>query len=411
MDSLIEKRYLTPFLESLALQRGKMAFLSGPRQAGKTTLGKNMLKTLGRGHYYTWDDIEFRRVWTKNPKRTILNQDSPVSLYIYDEIHKAARWKGTLKGIYDTLENPKQSQILVTGSARLNTYRKGGDSLLGRYLHFRLHPFSVGELLRNEALNPDMVLENLLSSQPASAEALDAFNRLFQFGGFPEPLLEANEELGVIWRRGRLEKIIREDLRDLSRLPELSQVEMLVSLLEEKVGGLLSVESLREDLEVAHSTTQRWLNYLQQLYYCYIIRPYHRSLPRALKKEPKLYLWDWSEVQNPAARFENLVAGHLLKACHFWTDIGKGNFDLFYLRDKEKNEIDFLITKNRSPWLAVEVKSKDTHWSPAFKAFRTRITIPVCLQVVQQNIEPESRSDSMGTCLTLGAASFLSQLP
>lgn len=411
MDYPIEKRYLTHFLESLALQRGKMAFLSGPRQAGKTTLGKNMLKTLGQGHYYTWDDIEFRRLWTKTPKRTILNQDDPVSLYVYDEIHKAARWKGTLKGIYDTLENPKKSQILVTGSARLDVYRKGGDSLLGRYLHFRLHPFSVGELLRNKALDPDKVLENVLSSQEASGEALDAFNRLFQFGGFPEPLLEANEELGVIWRRGRLEKIIREDLRDLSRLPELSQVEMLVSLLEEKVGGLLSVESLREDLEVAHSTTQRWLNYLQQLYYCYVIRPYHRSIPRSLKKEPKLYLWDWSEVQNPGARFENLIAGHLLKACHFWTDIGKGNFDLFYLRDKEKNEIDFLVTKNRTPWLAVEVKSKDMHWSPAFKAFRSRVAIPVCLQVVQQNIEPKSWSDSMGTCLTLGAASFLNQLP
>lgn len=406
-----QARYLTPFLESLALERGKMAFLSGPRQAGKTTLAKTLLKTRGHGSYYTWDDIEFRRIWTKSPKKTISEQDDSISLYIYDEIHKAARWKGTLKGVYDTLEDPKQAQILVTGSARLNVYRKGGDSLLGRYLHFRLHPFSLGELLGTRGLDPDLVLKNILSSQAASGEVKSAFENLLKFGGFPEPLLEAREDLAMIWRRGRLEKIIREDLRDLSKLPELSQVEMLVALLEEKAGGLLSVESLREDLEVAHSTVQRWLNYLQQLYYCYLIRPYQRSVPRSLKKEPKLYLWDWSEVRDPGHRFENLIAGHLLKACHFWTDIGKGNFDLFYLRDKEKNEIDFLITKNRYPWIAVEAKCKDTNWSPAFKAFRSRAQIPICLQVVQLDIEPERWSDPIGTCLTLGAASFLSQMP
>ncbi len=408
MKPLEHKRYLTAYLQELALNRGKMAFLSGPRQAGKTTLAKHLLKTLRHGHYYNWDDIEFRRLWAKSPKKTIPVLPGETPLVIYDEIHKAARWKGTLKGIYDTLETP--AQILVTGSARLNVYRKGGDSLLGRYLHFRLHPFSLGEMAGKLAPDPEMAVQNILKAK-SQAKSGD-LESLIQFGGFPEPLFEGREDLASIWRRGRLEKIVREDLRDLSRLPELSQVEMLVALLEEKAGGVLSVESLRQDLDVAHTTVQRWLNYLNQLYYCYQIRPYSRSVPRSLKKEGKLYLWDWSEIENnPGARFENVIAGHLLKASHFWTDIGKGVFDLFYLRNRDKNEIDFLITKNKKPWVAVEVKSQDTAWSPSFQVFRKQIHIPHCFQVVKVAHPTKVWHDEFGTCAILDANHFLTHLP
>lgn len=401
-------RYLTPYLQELALNRGKMAFLSGPRQAGKTTLAKQLLKNFTDGKYYNWDDIEFRRLWAKSPKRTIPILSHEMQLIVYDEIHKAARWKGTLKGIYDTLETA--AQILVTGSARLNVYRKGGDSLLGRYLHFRLHPFSLGEMLGSTASDPEQVIQNILHLSPQKESR--HLELLMKFGGFPEPLFEGREDLASIWRRGRLEKIVREDLRDLSRLPELSQVEMLVALLQEKAGGVLSVESLREDLDVAHSTVQRWLNYLNQLYYCYQIRPYSRSIPRSLKKEGKLFLWDWSEIENnPGARFENLIAGHLLKACHFWTDIGKGNFDLFYLRNKEKQEIDFLMTKNKKPWVAVEVKLQDPSWSPSFNAFRKHISIPYCFQVTESSYPKKIWQDEYGTCSILDANDFLAYLP
>lgn len=401
-------RYLTPYLQDLALNRGKMAFLSGPRQAGKTTLAKQLLKTLDHGKYYNWDDIEFRRLWAKSPKKTVSGVPGENPLIIYDEIHKAARWKGTLKGIFDTLEEPVQ--ILVTGSARLNVYRKGGDSLLGRYLHFRLHPFTLGELLNRTANDPDKAIKSiLLESEETKSQHFDS---LMAFGGFPEPLFEGRKDLASIWRRGRLEKIVREDLRDLSRLPELSQVEMLVALLEEKAGGMLSVQSLREDLDVAHSTVQRWLNYLNQLYYCYQIRPYSRSIPRSLKKEGKLYLWDWSEItQNSGARFENIIAGHLLKACHFWTDIGRGVFDLFYLRDKDKNEIDFLVTKDKKPWIAVEAKSQDTTWSPSFTPFRKHISIPHCFQVTQVSCPKKIWQDERGICCVLSANDLLAWLP
>lgn len=408
MSLLKHNRYLTVYLQELALDREKMAFLSGPRQAGKTTLAKQLLKTIGHGRYYNWDDIEFRRLWAKFPKKTIPELPGETLLVVYDEIHKAARWKGTLKGIYDTLETPVQ--ILVTGSARLNIYRKGGDSLLGRYLNFRLHPFSLGEMLNKAPSHPEVAIQNILEAAPKVDSG--HLESLIRFGGFPEPLFEGREDLASIWRRGRLEKIVREDLRDLSRIPELSQVEMLVALLEEKAGGVLSIESLREDLGVAHTTVQRWLNYLNQLYYCYQVRPYSRSVPRSLKKEGKLYLWDWSEIENNSgARFENMIAGHLLKACHFWTDIGQGSFDLFYLRNRDKNEIDFLVTKNKKPWIAVEAKSQDRTWSSSFQVFREQIHIPYCFQVVQKTYPKEIWQDNFGTCGILDANNFLVHLP
>lgn len=207
---------------------------------------------------------------------------------------------------------------------------------------------------------------------------------LLKFSGFPEPYFAKSEEILNIWRQSRNEKIVREDLRDLSRLPELSQIEMLTSLLPERVGSPLSVQSLREDLEVAHDTVSRWLNYLNQLYYFFEIKPWSRSIARSLKKSGKIYLYDWSEISNPGAKFENLVAGHLQKACDFWTDTGEGRFDLHYLRNKENQEIDFLITRNSKPWLCVESKLKSqTTDSQARKIFLPQLNCPY-LQIVAE---------------------------
>jgi len=412
-------RYILKFIESLALTRNKMAFISGPRQVGKTTLGKQLIGQSDRGQYWNWDELEFRKLWVKSPSKSLFHSktQSLAHLVVYDEIHKAKNWKRTLKGIFDTLETPMQ--IVVTGSARLNVYKKGGDSLMGRYLHFRLHPFSLGELTGHFATDPAQAIYEIFDDQNSLLEnknLSDAtcesnFHRLLQFGGFPEPFFEADEEISRIWQRGRIEKIVREDLRDLSRLPELSQIEMLIALLEEKVGGLFTLASLREDLEVAHTTVQRWLNYLNQLYYCYEIKPYSKFLVRSLKKEGKLFLWNWVEVHNASNRFENLIAGHLLKACHFWTDIGKGNFSLQFLRDKEKNEIDFLITLDKKPWLAVEAKLADTNWSPAFLAFRKRIQIPFSVQVTKNVCEKKIWKDRYGQCGIMSACDFLKHLP
>jgi predicted AAA+ superfamily ATPase len=177
---------------------------------------------------------------------------------------------------------------------------------------------------------------------------------------------------------------VREDLRDLSRIPELSQAEMLMSLLPERAASRLSRQALREDLEVAHDTVSRWLRFLETLYYLFEIKPFARSVPRSLRREGKLYLWDWSEVEAPGPRLENMVACHLLKAADFWTDTGEGTFELQYLRNKEKAEVDFLLTRDRKPWLAIECKFSEDELSPAFGAFLPHLGWPPFAQVVMK---------------------------
>lgn len=362
-----------------------MAFISGPRQAGKTTFAKFLLKERGDGAYYNWDETEFRRAWTKNPKTILPSKaGAEIPLVVLDEIHKAKLWKRTLKGVFDTLEAPLD--ILVTGSARLNVYKKGSDSLLGRYFHFRLHPFSLHEMvLGGPPLSPDAMLEAVRErSLDFRKEWREAFAGLLRFGGFPEPLFSQDERKARLWRRGRTEKVIREDLRDLSRIPELSRIEMLASLLPEKVGSLFSIASLRDHLEVGHETVKRWVTFLQELYYLYEIKPFQGSIARSLKKEGKAYLWDSSEVQDKPARYENLVANHLLKACHYWTDTGEGEFTLHFLRNKEKQEIDFLMARDGKPWLAMETKLGQGDISPNWKKFLPHLGNVLAVQLVSE---------------------------
>ena len=361
-----------------------MAFVSGPRQTGKTTLSKMLLKKRGAGAYFNWDETEFRRVWTKHPRSIIPPQkEGRIPLLVLDEIHKAKLWKRTLKGLFDTLENP--TDILVTGSARLNVYKKGSDSLLGRYFHFRLHPFTLREMVLSGTQPPDSLFETLHGrALTPRKEWSEAFVNLMRFGGFPDPLFSQDEKKARLWRRGRMEKVIREDLRDLSRIPELSRIEMLASLLPEKVGSLFSIASLREHLEVNHETVKRWVIFLQELFYLFEIKPYQGAVSRSLKKEGKAYLWDFSEVRDKSARYENLVASHLLKACHFWTDSGEGEFALHYIRNKEKQEIDFLVARNGRPWMAVETKWADGAPSPNWKKFLPPLGKIMAVQLVAE---------------------------
>ena len=406
----VRDRYLTEPLRKIAFSGHKMAFVSGPRQCGKTTLGRLLLDRYRVGSYYNWDDVEFRRAWTRDPKKIVpRTKGAKAPLIVLDEIHKAKGWKRSLKGVFDTLSNP--ADILVTGSARLNVYKKGGDSLLGRYYHFRLHPFSLAELLNHPPLSPDDLKKNLVEGiNPPTKAAGALLEALFQFGGFPQPILEQDAKKATLWRQHRVEAVIREDLRDLSRLPELSQIEMLAALLPQRVGSPLSLNALREDLEVSYDTVRRWIGLLSDLYYAFLLRPYSRLIARSLKKEAKLYLWDYSEIPDKGGRFENLVACHLLKACHYWTDTGEGLFQLCYLRNKEKEEIDFLITRDNLPWLPVEVKSRETEPTPAWKKFLPMLRCNLGLQVVLQKCEFKRHEVVGGDVLVTPASAFLAML-
>ena len=406
----MRKRYLTVAIEELALRNGKIALVSGPRQCGKTTLSKMLLRERGEGGAYrNWDDVAFRRLWARDPKLVVpesVGRDSP--LLVLDEIHKDRRWKSRLKGLYDTLET--RCRVLVTGSARLAVYRKGSDSLLGRYLGFRLHPFSLREMRTATPGAPDDLVEAVFARTRRATGSDEAnLDALMAFGPFPEPLFARDVRRARLWRRTRTELLIREDLRDLSRIPELSRIELMAALLPEKVGSLFSMSSLREDLEVSTDTVKRWLGYLRELYYLFEVKPWTKHVARSLRKGGKLYFWDFSEVRDEAARFENLVACHLLKACHFWTDTGEGTFDLFYLRTKEKREIDFLVVRDQVPWLPVEVKLTDTRPSASWRAFVDAIPCRRAVQVVRP---PAFERHAFGDTelAVVGAAEFLSHL-
>ena len=391
MINISNNRYLSKLIQELSFDNSKMAFISGPRQVGKTTFTRSILKERNRGHYYSWDEAKFRKIWARDPQQILdpifFNRDEKIPVIILDEIHKHKLWKRSLKGLYDTLE--ERIDIIVTGSARLNIYKKGSDSLLGRYLSFRLHPFTLGEVLNNNDYlkTPDEFLSQIKKGEFIlnDQKSKDIFLDLFKFSGFPDPFTKKSDRFHKIWQRSRLEKIVHEDLRDLSNLPDLSNIDLLVSLMPERVAQPLSRNSLREDLGVAVTTVSRWLNYLEMLYYHYELKPYANRISNGIKKEGKLYLWDYSEVEDVGARFENLVANHLLKACHLWTDAGYGTFELKYLKNKQKKEIDFLILKDKKPWLPIEVKSGDVAPSTNWKTFFPQIDCTIGLQLVRSD--------------------------
>lgn len=365
-------------IKEISFRHEKMAFLTGPRQVGKTTLSQMMKEHYPKSYYYNWDDVEFQRLWIKNPKELIPQDIGPKVLLILDELHKAPRWKNHLKGLYDLKHS--DADILVTGSARLNVFRRGGDSLLGRYFLFHLHPFSLGEI---HSSVPDPKKIEAAISEPLKDSKKD-YDNLLRFGGFPDPLTQQSEEHHRLWQRMRMERLIREDLTDLSHVQELGLIQTMASLLPEKVGSPFSYQSLAEDLSVSNPTIKRWFQWLEQLFFVFPIYPYTGKIARSLKKQPKIYLWDWSAISNSAARFENLVASHLYKTVQWWNDTGKGDFALHYLRDKGKNEVDFLVTQEGKPWLLIECKENDLSPAPALHRFSQALKPNLTLQLVSQ---------------------------
>lgn len=345
----------TRYLQKLIKEdlKKKMVFLGGPRQVGKTTLAQSLIKGFVDGHpaYLNWDS-DFDR-------KKIREREWPSSerLIVLDEVHKFNNWRNFIKGLYDTLKNTHT--FLVTGSARLDHFRKGGDSLLGRYYYYRLHPFTLPEMGGSK--------QNLID--------------LFKYGGFPEPLLEKSQRTLKRWHTGRLSKLVRSDLRDLETVKDLDKVELLAEELPRRVGSPLSVKSLAEDLEVDSKTIKRWLGILDTLYYCFQIPPMGSPKIRAVKKEQKLYLWDWSQIEDEGDRFENMMACHLLKYCHFHEDANGEKMELRYIRDTDKREVDFVVIKNKQPLFAVECKLKSKSISSHLYYFKARTKVPKFYQV------------------------------
>ncbi|MBI2502603.1 MAG: ATP-binding protein [Candidatus Latescibacteria bacterium] len=343
MDTLQKDRYLEDAIRDDLQHR--MVFIGGPRQVGKTTLARMLGERFAHSAYLNWDNRAHRQLILKG------QWQPEAELLVFDELHKYDRWKSLVKGIWDTRQ--RGERIIVTGSSRLDVFRRQGDSLLGRYRYYRLHPFSLREICSGATSVPPFPRERpqLLFDEPQ-----DDVEVLLKFGGFPEPCLAGSDRVLKRWQKERFERVFREDIRETEAVRSLAQVELLGSLLPQRVAAPLSINSLSEDIEASPKTLKNWIELLCRNYYIFKVPPYHRRLERALKKEAKYYLWDWSEVEEEGRRFENMVAAHLLKFCHFYEDLHGIRAELYYLRDLEKREVDFLVTWEKEPWFLVECK-------------------------------------------------------
>jgi hypothetical protein len=373
----MKKRYLVD--DILRDLDEKMVFIGGARQVGKTS----MAKYIAENHYKTSDYLN----WDVREDRKNIIQSSfkgDAGIILFDEIHKYKDWKNYLKGQYD--KHRGDFKILVTGSARLDVYRRGGDSLMGRYFYYRLHPFSLAECFEKQNLIKPLDEISIVNAPPEAGKALAS---LIKFGGFPEPFLKQSERDLRRWHSQRLERLVKEDIRDLENIRDLSSLQILVDLIPTKVGSLLSLNALREDIAVAHKTVANWMDILERFYYHFRIYPFSHKKIKSLKKEPKLYLWDWSEItDNSGAKLENVVASHLLKLCHYLHDVDGYKTELYFLRDIDGREVDFLVTNNGKPWFAVEVKSSAKDISKSLTYFGNKLDIPFLYQIVdERNID------------------------
>ena len=362
------KRYLSKYI--ISDLKDKMVFLWWPRQVWKTTLSKNIAKDKYKEYsYLNWDNI--------SDKKDIINTKYKwwSELIIFDEIHKYKNWKNFLKWEFD--KNNEKYDFLVTWSARLDIYQKWGDSLLWRYYYYRLHPLSLVEIIKR-----DNDFENYFSLNFSDKFYQDEVDDLIKYGWFPEVYKKKDKRFLRRWINDRKTRLIREDIRDLSNIRDISSIEVLSILLPDRVGSLFSINSLVEDLWVTHKTVSNWVDMLENIYYIYRIYPYNSSLIKSLKKEPKLFLWDWSELDNKWARNENIIASCLLKFVHFLKDIHWYNAILSYVRDKEWREVDLAVIIEWKLEILVEVKTKNKNITNNLKYFTKKLSPTYSFQVV-----------------------------
>ncbi|KJV91810.1 ATP-binding protein [Rickettsia bellii] len=400
MERLYQKE-----VEEYLTNYGKLVFISGPRQVGKTTISKQSIKNNVNSVYLNWDYLEDRQQILNKHNETfeklLLIKANNKPRIILDEIHKFKDWKNLVKGFYDKFGD--SIEFIISGSAKLNIYKKGGDSLMGRYINLTVHPLSVAEISKNFSDNIEYI------ANPKNIRK-DEFDALINFGGFAEVYLKGTTRFHRIWSKQRFEQLFREDVRNTEDINNIYTLELLATIINEQVGALTNYTNLANKVRASDQTIRRWLSLLEKHYYCFSIRPWAKNVVRSLIKEPKYYLWDWSQIKDSGAKFENLIASHLLKAVYFWNESGLGDFSLCYLRDKQKQEVDFVIIKDDKPWILVEAKVSDLSISPSLKYFHELLKPEFSFQVVQNKQAIDSSCFDKPGLWIVPAITFLSQL-
>jgi len=401
MNGSYRKRFYETVIRDHLAENRQMVFLSGPRQCGKTTVAEGVADA-----YLNWDDADVRAAVLAGQRETAARfaldgLDGRRRTVAFDELHKYPRWKAFLKGFFDLYGG--RTGIVATGSAKMNVYKRGGDSLMGRYFSYRMHPLSVAELL-DASLPPETLV------RPPRALPEEEWRALLEFGGFPEPFLRRNRRFSLRWADLRMEQLMLEDVRTLTQVHELAQVRALAEILSRRSGEQLVFSSLASDLAADPKSAKKWTEVLEYLYFGFEIRPWTRNVPDSLRKTAKWYLRDWSLVEEPGKRHETMAACHLLKAVEAWTDLGFGRFALWYVRDKQKREVDFLVSRNDRPWFLVEVKTSETRPSPALEHFRARLGAEHAFQVVFAAPYVEADCFARADAVAVPARTFFSQL-
>ena len=348
------ERYCEQFIAQ-DLQK-KMVFIGGPRQVGKTVLSQRLCEGYQRSLYLNWDFEADRNLLLKRQWRT------DDQLIVFDELHKYPKWKQWIKGVYDT--KPKNQQYIVTGSARLDVYRQGGDSLMGRYHYWRLHPLTLDE-------------------RPHNLSAAQTYHRLMTVGGFPEPFLQADAREARRWRRERFDRILQEDIRDVENVREIQLLRIFADALRERVGSMISLSNLARDLQISPKTAKSWLALLERMYLLFPIHPFTANIPRAIQKPAKVYFYDNADcIADTGTRLENLVATHLLKRLHFIEDYHGHRCQLNYIRDRDGREVDFVTVIDGKIHQLIEVKLSDDTLSKNLKYYKEKLSPKHTIQLV-----------------------------
>ncbi|MFH1102864.1 MAG: ATP-binding protein, partial [Pseudomonadota bacterium] len=376
----------------------------------KTTLTKIISQSFINNIYFNWDIAQNRAELIQNPLffENIVRKDASIPLVVFDEIHKYKDWKNYLKGVYDQFHGTYH--FLVSGSGRLDIYQKDGDSLAGRYFQFHLWPFTIAEIADQRRRMDDFLKNPAEIAQTLDPKLSENWDRLSKMSGFPEPYLANRQTTYRRWSANYSSQIIREDIRDLAAIKFVGEMETLYRLLPSKIGSPLSLSSIASDLKVSYNTIYNWLSVFERFFLIFSIGPWTRKIHRSIQKERKVYLWDSPKIEDPGARFENMVALELWRAVTNWNDLGYGDFSLSFLKNKEKQEVDFLIADGRKPLILIEAKMTDPRPSNALRKYQEMLNVPA-VQVTHQENGFRKISNKGQMILVAPAQWWLSGLP
>jgi uncharacterized protein len=386
LDSVLHERLARP---------RQTVFVSGPRQVGKTTPCRALASVA-----LDWRDLRDRRVILSGPAAVVeqlglVNLRDRDAVVLFDNLRAYNKWPAFLRGI--RARCGPRLRILVTG---LDSAR--ATNTTANFSHLRLHPWSVGEWLR----------AGLVSSTVAPPAAIcdEDWNVLVEHGGFPEPFLKRDSRFTRRWQSQRAEELLSVELRTLTAVHDPQVFEALALLLAEQSAAHVFYSHLSREVSVTVDTVRRWVDLLTRAQYGFLVRPWFRGVPKALRKEPKWFLRDWSAIGSSSARRLTFIACHLLKAVEGWTDLGFGRFELCYVRDKSKREADFLVVRDGKPWFLVGVGDEPRVMS-VLQHFQECTRAAHAFQVVFDGAFTAADCFERHAPVAVSARTFLSQLP